>query len=134
MNTIANEPVRDTLLQFSKQMIACYLELYMYKTCMKGKCYTLFKQRWFEHVHKYFTREDGKQLSAHAQAWCNVVKQVEEQGTLLCCFSEQRIVVSTLASHIHDLMADEVLTFKTQMLEVGKFESTANYCHTLSEK
>ena len=128
MNTIANEPVRDTLLQFGKQMIECYLELY--KTCMKGKRYALFEQRWFEHVHEYFTREDGKQLSARAQAWCNVVKRAEEHGTLLCCVSEQRIVVSTLASHVHDLMADEVLAFKTQMLEECEFESTAV---TLSE-
>ena len=32
VNTIANEPVRDTLLQFGKQMIECYLDVHERKT------------------------------------------------------------------------------------------------------
>ena len=83
-------------------------------------------------MHDYITA-DSQQISARAhQAWTSVVKGAEEQGVHLC-ISEQRIVVSTLAYTVHDLMADKVRDTKTaQALEVAA-GTTDEMSHTLTE-
>ena len=87
------------------KMVARYLELL--KACMRGKKYVKFEQQWFEHIHEYMA-EKGDQADMWRTVVCRSKLDVSEQ--------EQRIVVSTIAYHIHDLMGERVKKYKEDIL------------------
>ncbi len=62
-----------------------------------------------------------------SQLWINVVTRTEQRGATLCV-TEQRIVISTLAYIVHDLMADKVQEYnKTHsMLEATSCSAEEN--------
>ena len=63
-----------------------------------------------------------------------MVTRANQRGTTLCV-GEQRLVVSTLACSVHDLMADKVKDFKIQqMLECSSSENPeVEVIHTVTE-
>ena len=103
--SICGETVRPVLVQCMMEMVACYLELL--KTCMRGMKYAKFEQQWFEHIHEYMA-ERGDQADMWRTVVCRSKLDVSEQ--------EQRIVVSTIAYHIHDLMGERVKKYKEDLL------------------
>lgn len=99
--SICSERVRPALVQCIMEMVARYLEIY--KACMKGKKYARFQQQFFEHIEEYM-KENGVQ----SDLWKTVVCRVNDVPNQ----QEQRIIISTLAYHVHDLMAERVKDFK----------------------
>ena len=56
--SICSKTVKPSLVQCIMEMIARYLEIY--KACMRGKKYVVFKQQWFQYIHEYM-KEDSEQ-------------------------------------------------------------------------
>ena len=104
--SICSETVRPVLVQCMMEMVARYLELL--KACMRGKKYAKFEQLWFEHIHEYM-EEKGDQADMWRTVVCRSELDVSEQ--------EQRIVVSTVAYHIHDLMGERVKKYKENLAQ-----------------
>ena len=107
--SICSETVRPVLVQCMMEMVARYLELL--KACMRGKKFAKFEQQWFEHIHEYMA-EKGDQADMWRTVVCRSKLDVSEQ--------EQRIVVSTIAYHIHDLMAEKVKKYKEDLLAMDE--------------
>lgn len=82
------------------EVVAKYLE--MYKECMWRKKYAQFKQQLFQHIEEYM--EEG---SMQCSLWKTVVSRVKETVSNL----EQRIVISTIAYHVDDLLTEMVKDF-----------------------
>ena len=101
---ICSEKVQPSLMQCIMEMIARYLEIY--KACMRGKKYAIFEQEWFQHIHEYM-EEDSEQSGL----WKMVVSRAKVAANKL----DQRIVISTIAYHVHDLMTEKVKEFKREL-------------------
>ena len=103
------------------EMVAHYLELL--KACMRGKKFAKFAQQWFEHIHEYMA-EKGDQADMWRTVVCRSKLDVSEQ--------EQRIVVSTIAYHIHDPMAEKVKKYKEDLLAMDgpatTYDTEALHC------
>ena len=118
--SICSETVKPVLVQCMMEMVARYLELL--KACMRGKKYAKFEQQWFEHIHEYIA-EKGDQADMWRNVVCRSKLNVSEQ--------EQRIVVSTIAYHIHDLMAEKVKKYKEDLAQ--EEPTTTSSCDKFTE-
>ena len=63
----------------------------------------IFKQEWFQHIHEYM-KEDGEQ----SKLWKSVLFRAKVAANDL----DQRIVISTISYHVHDLMTEKVKEFQ----------------------
>ena len=68
---------------------------------MREKKYVVFEQEWFQHIHRYM-KEDGGQL------WKSVLSRTKVAANDL----DQRLVISTITYHVHDLMTEKVKEFE----------------------
>lgn len=114
--SICSERVKPALVQCIMEMVARYLEIY--KACMKGKTYARFEQQFFKHIKEYM-EESGVQ----SDLWKTVVSRVNDVPN-----QEQRIVISTIAYHVHDMMAEKVKDFKKGLSTGIEEESPATSC------
>ena len=69
------------------------------------KKYLMFEQKWFSHIEQYFT------VSTSAS---NVLERANMSGANIPV-KDQRIIVSTLAYHIHDIIVEHVKDFKESL-------------------
>lgn len=85
----------------------------MYRSYTIGKKFAMFEQQWLKHLEQYFL---GSPSQSHSPAslWANVVEHASLFGATLL-IKEQRVVLATLAYHIHDLMVDRVKEYKHSM-------------------
>ena len=114
VDTVCSEKVKPTLTQCTMEMVSLYID--MYRSCMIGKKFAMFEQQWFKHLEQYFSGSTSQLQSPHSPAslWANVVERASLFGAPLP-IKEQRIVLATLAYHIHDLMVDRVKKYKHSM-------------------
>ena len=75
----------------------------------------MFEQIWFSHIEQYFNHSAPNPESSHSPSvlW-NVVERAKMSGANLPV-KDQRIIVSTLAYHIHDIMVDRVKAYKESL-------------------
>ncbi len=73
---------------------------------MRGKKYVAFEQEWFQHIHEYM-KEDSEQ----SKLWKSVLSRTKVAANDL----DQRIVISTIAYHVHNLMMEKVKEFKKEL-------------------
>ena len=94
-----SDKVKPVLTQFIMENVSQYIEIY--RRCMTGKKYLMFEQRWFSHIEQYFTEpaHDHETNNSPSGLW-NVVERAKLSGAELPV-TDQRIIVSTLAYHIH---------------------------------
>ena len=111
---VCNEKVKPVLTQCIMEMVSQYIETY--RRCMTGKKYLMFEQRWFNHIEQYFTQSAPVPVSSHSPSvlWNNVVERAKVSAANLPV-KDQRIIVSTLAYHIHDIMVDRVKAYKESL-------------------
>ena len=111
VETVCSEKVKPTLTQCAMEMVSLYID--MYRSCMIGKRFAEFEHQWFKHLEQYFS---GSTSQSHSPAtlWAHVVERASLFGAPLP-IREQRIVLATLAYHIHDLMVDRVKEYKQNL-------------------
>jgi hypothetical protein len=109
VTVVCSEKVNPVLTQFIMENVSQYIETY--RRCMRGKKYLMFEQRWFSHIEQYFTEPAPETSKSPSGLWNNVVERAKLSGADLPV-TDQRIIVSTLAYHIHDLMVDRVKAYK----------------------
>ena len=108
VNIICSENVKPALTECMMNMIDLYIQ--MYRSCMSGKKFAMFEQQWFMHIEQYFS-ESTSQSRSPSSLWATVVERANMFSAHIPA-NEQRIVLATLAFHIHDLVVDQVKEYK----------------------
>ena len=84
---------------------------------MRGKKYATFEQQFFEHIEEYMDESNNQ-----GDLWKTIVSRVKDKIDKL----EQRIIISTIAYHVHDLMSVKVKEFKKGITsEMSAVQSTS---------
>ena len=85
----------------------------------------MFEQEWFEHIHEYM-KEDSQQSGL----WKSVVSRAK----VVANEQDQRVVISTIAYLMHDMMAEKVKEFKKELSYTEQPESSicSSECFTES--
>ena len=91
----------------------------VFGVCMKGKKYAMFEQQFFVFIEEYMDES-----SSQGDLWKTIVSQVYAEDKIDTL--EQRIIISTIAYHVHDLMSVKVKEFKKDITsETSAVQSTS---------
>ena len=114
VNALCEERSKDVLGKRVEVMVNNYIILL--KQNSKGKRFGQFEQAWLKHIEDYFTEPTvtptASETSRCYTAWKTVM---EECSDCACDVGEQRIIVSTLAYIVYDIMTSRVKEYKSNM-------------------
>ena len=109
-NLTSNLTCKESLEKCLQWMARQFLRIY--EECMKGKWFGVFEQKWMEHIHGYFTVSDQTEENSYSH-WQTVIMKCKCKVKI----NEQRIVISTLAYLVYDLMTEKVKDYKIKLTE-----------------
>ena len=114
---LTEEKAKKPFMDLVGAMVDKYIALL--KVYVTGKRFAQFEQAWLCHIEEYFTEPPAQaqtstaissEVSLHSM-WKAVFDSIESKPSL----EEQRIVVSTVAYTVYDLMTEKVKDYKINL-------------------